>query len=62
MFVCLLDSQVLRDQFVELYSQPILESLRSSIIARHPGLEIPEIPLRGNLDLEQVRNSTYFFA
>lgn len=55
-------AQVLRDQFVELYSQPILESLRTSIIARHPELEIPEIPKRGELDLEQVRHSTYFFA
>lgn len=54
--------QVLRDQFIELYSQPILEQLRNSIIARHPELEIPEIPERGDLDLEQIKHSTYFFA
>lgn len=51
----------LRDCFVDLYSRPILEDLRASLVARYPGVAFPPIPARGKLRLEEVRDSPYFF-
>jgi DNA-directed RNA polymerase len=51
----------LRDCFVELYHQPILEGLRDSLVARFPDVQFPPIPERGNLHLEEVKDSPYFF-
>jgi DNA-directed RNA polymerase len=51
----------LRESFVELYEQPILENLRDSILMRYPNLDIPPLPSRGDLDLKEVINSSYFF-
>ena len=53
---------VLRDQFVRLYSRPVLEELRDSTAARFPGLELPPLPARGELDLNLVREAKYFFS
>eukprot|EP00461_Guttulinopsis_vulgaris_P002282 UN02283 len=52
---------LLRDQFITLYSQPILEDLRESFVLRYPTAEFPPLPERGDLDLEEVRKSSYFF-
>ena len=52
----------LRDQFVGLYRRPILEELRASTAARFPGLELPPVPARGSLNLDDVRDSRYFFS
>ena len=60
-------SAILREQFVALHSPPLMEDLEAQLHARHPdvrwsdgaGLRLPE---RGELDLERVRDSTYFFA
>ena len=54
-------NEVLRDAFVELYEQPVLEELKESIEVRYPGAKIPEIPQRGNLSLLDVQRSKYFF-
>jgi DNA-directed RNA polymerase len=51
----------LRESFVELYEQPILENLRDSVLMRYPNLDIPPLPARGDLDLKEVINSSYFF-
>ena len=60
-------SAILREQFVALHSPPLMKELEAQLHARHPdvrwrdgaGLRLPE---RGELDLERVRDSTYFFA
>mgnify|MGYP003879221173 CR=1 FL=1 len=52
----------LREQFIRLYSLPLLEDLRSSLCTRFPGIQLPELPPRGDLDLAQVRNAEYFFS
>jgi DNA-directed RNA polymerase len=52
----------LREQFVDLYSQPILEDLLALLEMRFPLLEFPPVPQRGELDLELVKKSEYFFA
>ena len=54
-------NNLLRSCFVELYSKPILEDLRESLVMRYPDVEFPPVPTRGTLDIEQVRDSTYFF-
>ncbi|CAD8112182.1 unnamed protein product [Paramecium primaurelia] len=55
-------NELLRDQFVRLHSQPLLEDLRDSFQRRFPHLEFPPIPERGQFDLEKVKQSVYFFA
>jgi DNA-directed RNA polymerase len=52
----------LREQFVDLYSQPILEDLLALLEMRFPLLDFPPVPQRGELDLELVKKSEYFFA
>ena len=53
-------NDTLRECFVDLYSQPILEDLRSNlqVVLR---FRISEIPPRGTLDLGDVLSSRYFF-
>jgi DNA-directed RNA polymerase len=53
---------LLRDQFVDLYSRPVLEDFRDSVAARFPDLRLPELPARGTLDLNAVRGAKYFFS
>jgi DNA-directed RNA polymerase len=52
---------MLRDQFVELYSKPILEDLYDSLHYRFPEQNFEDVPERGDLDLNVVRESFYFF-
>lgn len=54
-------NRILREQFVELYSMPILENLLESFQRWHPDLVFPPLPKRGNFDLNQVVESSYFF-
>ena len=54
-------NEMLRDQLVNLYSQPILEDFLESLVIRYPDVSVPPIPEKGKLDLESVRNSPYFF-
>ncbi|KDD74577.1 DNA-dependent RNA polymerase [Helicosporidium sp. ATCC 50920] len=53
---------ILRDCFVELHSQPLLEDLINHLQTAHPNLTFPPIPDTGELDLDCVRDSTYFFS
>jgi DNA-directed RNA polymerase len=52
---------LLREEFVGLHSQPLLESLYENFTSRFPGVDFPDIPERGELDLESVLHSPYFF-
>ncbi|XP_062078452.1 DNA-directed RNA polymerase 3B, chloroplastic [Humulus lupulus] len=54
-------NQILRQQFVELYSMPVLENLLENFQTSYPELEFPPIPERGNFNLQEVLNSPYFF-
>ena len=53
---------ILRREFVDLHSQPLLQHLRAQWIAENPGVELPPVPPRGNLDLNVVLGSPYFFS
>jgi len=57
-------STVLRDQFIHLHSMPLLESLVEHLEDKFPAVKgkLPPIPKRGDLDLNIVRNSDFFFA
>ena len=55
-------NKILREEFVTLYKQPLLENLLRDFKLSYPDLQFPDIPQRGNLDLKEVLNSTYFFS
>ena len=51
----------LRDSFVELHSEPLLQQLADHFRRIHPEIEFDPVPKKGDLDLTEVRNSPYFF-
>lgn len=54
-------NQMLRDKFVQLYEQPILEQLLESFEKSFPTLTFPPLPERGEFELKEVLHSPYFF-
>jgi DNA-directed RNA polymerase, mitochondrial len=55
----------LREAFVEQYSQPLLQQFRDDIAQQLPpdvAADLPELPPVGELDLEVIKASRYFFA
>jgi len=54
-------AKVLREQFVELYSMPVLEDLKRQFEMDYK-VSLPPLPPKGNLDLNVVKNSPYFFS
>jgi DNA-directed RNA polymerase len=55
----------LRQAFVDQYSAPVLAQFRDELLQQLPPelqKELPELPPMGDLDLEQVKASEYFFA
>ena len=54
-------NKVLREQFVNLHSQPLLENLQELFRLRHPDVDFRPLPPRGDLDLQVVHDSPYFF-
>lgn len=51
---------ILRDKFVELYTQPLLENLAAQF--EEQGHKVPPVPPKGDLDIEVVKESPYFFS
>uniref|UniRef100_A0A0E0LE47 DNA-directed RNA polymerase n=1 Tax=Oryza punctata TaxID=4537 RepID=A0A0E0LE47_ORYPU len=54
-------NQILREQFVDLYSMPILENLLKEFQTSFPTLEFPPCPSQGDFNVREVLASTYFF-
>ena len=54
-------NESLRNQFVLMHSEPVLEELRNSFQMRFPSIKFPEVPPRGDLKLKDVLKSKYFF-
>lgn len=54
-------NRILRKKFVELYETPILENLLESFQESFPSSSFPPLPERGDFNLEDVLDSTYFF-
>jgi DNA-directed RNA polymerase len=55
-------NRIIRSAFIELHSQPLLQELYEDLHVRLGGLELPEPPAQGQLDLTAVSNSPYFFS
>ena len=55
----------LREAFIELHSQPLLENLHKQLVERYPDIAIPDLPARPEgvavLDLNKVLEAEYFF-
>ncbi|ETM56492.1 hypothetical protein L914_00548 [Phytophthora nicotianae] len=51
----------LREEFVNLYEQPLLEDLLTELHLRFPDMQFDEVPQLGDLDLQSVLDSPYFF-
>ncbi|XP_028761873.1 DNA-directed RNA polymerase 1B, mitochondrial [Neltuma alba] len=54
-------NKILREKFVELYEAPVLEKLLEGFEKSFPSLKFPPLPARGDFDLREVLESTYFF-
>jgi DNA-directed RNA polymerase, mitochondrial len=54
--------RVLREEFVAIHSEPVLENFLNDLRKAHPRLDFPDLPPAGNLDIHQVLESPYFFA
>lgn len=60
--------QVIRETFVEQYRPDVLAKFREELVvqlaATHPKLvaELPAVPAKGTLDIEEVIHADYFFA
>ena len=54
---------IIREEFYNMYSEPILERLRESLVTRlgEYGDGIPPLPAQGDLDLSCVLESPFFF-
>ncbi|GIL43740.1 hypothetical protein Vafri_1378 [Volvox africanus] len=59
-------NRIIRDTFVELHSRPLLQELYQEVstnqLYKSAGSPLPPLPPRGNLDLESIRDSLYFFS
>lgn len=56
---------VLREEFVEMYSIDRLTMLRDEVLAQLPpelASEVPPVPPAGDLELDAVRDSAFFFS
>ncbi|CAI5489665.1 unnamed protein product [Closterium sp. Naga37s-1] len=54
-------NEILRKQFVALHSQPLLENLLEEFREKYPHLDFPNVPRRGQFDLNNVLQAPYFF-
>ncbi|KAM9991663.1 hypothetical protein ACTFIZ_005090 [Dictyostelium cf. discoideum] len=54
-------NDILRNEFVELHKQPILERLLEWFQVRYPDIRFPKLPKKGELDINKVKESRYFF-
>ncbi len=55
-------ARILRDEFVSIYREDWLRKLYDELRAAHPHVDIPEPPGRGDFNLEEVRDSAFFFS
>jgi DNA-directed RNA polymerase len=55
-------SSILRDQFVDLHSSPLIFNLNENFSSRYPHENFPQIPKQGTFNLDNVKKSTYFFS
>jgi len=54
-------NQILREKFIQLHTSPLLDNLLADFQKAHPDVTFPPIPTKGQLDLNEVLKSPYFF-
>lgn len=54
--------KVLREVFVDIFSENFLANFRDEIQSLHQDIELPSVPLIGNLDVSSLLKSEYFFS
>lgn len=54
--------QIVLEKFVELHRVDLLDDLVGQLREQHPGVEFPDPPPRGNLDINRCLNATYAFS
>ena len=55
-------NRVLREEFVGMYSEPVLQRFIDELRKGSPDIHLPDPPAPGTLDIRQVLSSLYFFA
>jgi DNA-directed RNA polymerase len=55
-------NRILREEFVRIYSEPVLQNFIEQQRKAHPGISLPDPPKTGDLNIRQVIESPYFFA
>jgi DNA-directed RNA polymerase, mitochondrial len=55
-------NRILREEFVRIYSEPVLKNFLDQQRQANPNLDLPEPPPTGSLDIREVLESPYFFA
>ena len=57
-------SKHIREKFIELHSEPLLEQLYEELKQKYPeiAMDLPPPPPPGSMDLQSVRDSVYFFS
>jgi DNA-directed RNA polymerase len=54
-------NKLLRQEFMRLHSQPLLETLLKRWQTQYPNIVFPPLPPKGPLDLTRILESKYFF-
>jgi DNA-directed RNA polymerase len=55
-------ARYLREEFVQMYSQVNVLTRFKEELEAQTGEQLPDLPAKGNLDLQQVLDSPFFFA
>ena len=55
-------NKIIREQFIQMHRNPLHLVLYGQFVAQYPGLTFPKPPPLGGLDINLVRDSTYFFS
>jgi len=55
-------NRVLREEFVGMYSEPVMMKFFKEQWKANLGVPLPALPPPGSLDIRQVLESPYFFA
>jgi len=55
-------NRVLREEFVRIYQEPVLERFWEEQRRANPDVRLPDLPVSGDLDISLVLNSDYFFC
>lgn len=55
-------SKVIRQQFIDMHQRPLMIELVNELRGQFAAIDLPDPPEQGNLDLEAIAHSPYFFS